>query len=48
MLHDVVERVFDGSVTAVMQNLIETSDLDAAELQRIRQLVNRKGRESRP
>src|SRR5688572_10887781 len=26
MLQDVVDRVFDGSVTAVVQHLIETSD----------------------
>src|SRR5437868_13220255 len=37
MLQDLVERVYDGSVPAVMQQLIETSDLDPEELEEIRQ-----------
>lgn len=45
LLQDVVDRVFDGSVTAVVQHLIETSDLDSDELKAIRQLVNRKQQE---
>jgi len=45
MLQDVVDRVFGGSTTAVMQHLLETSDLDDDELKQIRLLINRKTRE---
>lgn len=45
MLRDIVDRVFDGSAVAVMQHLIETGDLDAAELAQVRQLINRKAKE---
>ena len=45
MLHDIVHRVFDGSAVAVVQRLIETTDLDAEELARIRQLIQRKAKE---
>lgn len=47
MLQDLVERVYDGSVPAVMQQLLETSDLDAQELEAIRQLIRRKQKEQR-
>lgn len=45
MLQDVVDRLFGGSTTAVMQHLLETSDLDDEELKQIRSLINRKTRE---
>ena len=45
MLQDVVERLFNGSTTAVMQHLLETSELDDDELKQIRSLINRKARE---
>src|SRR5690348_17266557 len=45
MLQDLVDRVYDGSVPAVMQQLIETSDLDPQELEAIRQLIRRKQKE---
>ncbi len=45
MLQDIVDRVFGGSTTAVMQHLLETSDLDDDELKQIRLLINRKARE---
>ena len=45
MLHDVMHRVFDGSALAVMQHLIDTTDLDADELRQIRQLISRKAKE---
>lgn len=48
MLHDIVERVFDGSVPAVLEHLLETSDLDAQELKTIRQIISRKQKEQRP
>lgn len=44
MLQDVVDRLFGGSTRAVMQHLLETSELDEAELKQIRQLINRKTR----
>ena len=40
MLRDVVERVFDGSAAALMAGLLETSDLDAEELCKIRDLLS--------
>lgn len=46
MLQDVVDRVFEGSISAVVQQLIETSDLNAEELKAIRLLVNRRTKES--
>ena len=45
MLHDIVNRVFDGSAVAVVQRLLETADLDADELAQIRQLIQRKAKE---
>ena len=45
MLHDVVDRVFDGSATAVMLNLLQTADLDDEELRQLRQIINRKAKE---
>lgn len=45
MLQDVVDRLFGGSATAVMQHLLETSDLDDEELKKIRALISRKKRE---
>ena len=46
MLRDVIDRLFGGSTAAVMQHLLETSDLDDAELKHIRQLINRKAKGS--
>ncbi len=43
MLRDLIDRVFDGSATAMMLNLLETAKLDEKELEAIRQLINRKG-----
>lgn len=45
MLQDIIDRVFGGSTKAVMQHLLETSDLDEDELKQIRLLINRKTRE---
>src|SRR5262249_37088845 len=47
MLQDLVDRVYDGSVPAVVQQLLESSDLDADELEAIRQLIRRKQKEQR-
>ena len=45
MLHDMVDRVFDGSAAAVMLNLLQTADLDEQELGQLRQIINRKAKE---
>lgn len=45
MLQDVVDRLFGGSATAVVQQLLESSELDDDELRQIRALINRKARE---
>jgi len=45
LLQDIVDRVFGGSTTAVMQHLLETSEIDDEELKQIRALINRKTRE---
>ncbi len=48
MLGDVVRRVFDGSVKAVVEALLESSDVDADELLELRRYINRKARETSP
>jgi predicted transcriptional regulator len=45
ILSDLVDRVFDGSAVAVMLNLLETADIDAAELKELRKLIDRKAKE---
>jgi predicted transcriptional regulator len=44
---DLVSRVFDGSSTALVLNLLETTDLDAEELAELRRLINRKAKEQK-
>lgn len=47
MLRDLIRRAFDGSTTAVMQNLLK-NDLDADELKHLRRLIDdRAGAERR-
>lgn len=48
MMGDLLTRVFDGSPSAMVLNLIESADLDADELTKLRTLINRKAREERP
>jgi BlaI family transcriptional regulator, penicillinase repressor len=45
MLRDLVDRVFNGSTAAVMQNLLATTDLDPAELAKLRAMVDEKARQ---
>lgn len=45
MLTDLIDRVFAGSASAAVLNLLETSDLDEAELQKIQQILQQKARE---
>jgi predicted transcriptional regulator len=47
MLGDLVQRVFAGSAEAAVQGLFEVTDLDATEIARLRQLLNRKTKEAR-
>lgn len=46
MLSDVVDRVFDGSTSAVVMKLFDATDVDEAELKELRRLINRKLKES--
>ena len=45
MLHDIVDRVFDGSPSAVMVHLLQTSAIDTDEIKRLRKLINKKAKE---
>lgn len=45
MVGDLVKRVFDGSATALMLEVLETQDLDSEELKLVRRMINRKARE---
>ncbi len=40
MLGDLVDRVFDGSATAVMLSLFGQSDIDESELKELKRLIN--------
>lgn len=42
---DVLSRMFEGSATAMLLNLLETADLDSDELAEIRRLIARKAKE---
>ena len=46
MVGDLVRRVFDGSATALMLEVLETQDLDPEELKLVRRMINRKAREA--
>jgi BlaI family transcriptional regulator, penicillinase repressor len=48
MTGDLLSRLFDGSASAMVLNLIETADLDADELAELRRLINRKAKEQQP
>ncbi len=48
MLSDMVNRVFDGSASAVLLELLNTSDVSQDELAEIRRLINRKAKERGP
>ena len=45
MLADLVDRVFDGSATAVLLNLLEAKEVNADELRELRKLLQRKEKE---
>lgn len=42
VLEDVVDRVFDGSTSAVLLKLFEVKEIDGDELQELRQIIDRK------
>ena len=44
----VVDRVFDGSASAVMVSLFDCSEIDEGDVQELRRLFNRKIKEQRP
>jgi predicted transcriptional regulator len=45
MMTDIASRLFDGSTSAMVLNLLETTDVDADELAEIRKLIARKAKE---
>ncbi len=47
MLRDLLDRAFDGSAATLMVNLLESSEMDPAELKQLRELINRKAKEER-
>jgi len=42
MLGDLVQRLFDGSDSAVMLSLFKRDDVDVAELKELRRLINKR------
>jgi predicted transcriptional regulator len=42
-LHDLIDRVFDGTPSALMRRLIESERLSGRELAKVRELLERKG-----
>ncbi len=42
VLGDVVDRVFDGSTSAVLLKLFDVKDVDANELKELRRIIDRK------
>src|SRR5690606_17038940 len=40
VLRDVVAKLFDGSASAMVLNLLETADLDEDEMKELRRMVN--------
>ncbi len=47
MMGDLLTRAFDGSLSAMVLNLIETADLDSDELTELRGLISRKAKEQK-
>lgn len=47
MMGKIVSSVFEGSAAALVSNLLETNDLDEAELSEIRKLIARKSKEKK-
>ena len=47
MMGDLLSRVFDGSPSAMLLNLLETADVDTEELAELRKMINRKLKEKK-
>ncbi len=47
MMGDLLSRVFDGSASDLLLNLLETADLDSDELTELRKLITRKAKEQK-
>lgn len=47
IMGDLLARLFDGSPSAMMLNLLETADVDSAELAALRELIARKTKEQK-
>lgn len=45
MLRDLINRAYGGSTLAVVQQLLNASEIDSSELEQIRKLINRKAKE---
>ena len=45
MLGDIVERVFDGSTSALMLSLFDRTEIDADEVRELRKLLDKKAKE---
>ncbi|MFZ5831790.1 MAG: BlaI/MecI/CopY family transcriptional regulator [Planctomycetota bacterium] len=45
ILGDLLHRVFEGSASAMVLNLIENAELDADEIAELRRLISRKAKE---
>ena len=46
VMGDVVDRVFDGSTSAVLLKLFEVKDIDGEELKALRRIIDRKLKET--
>jgi predicted transcriptional regulator len=47
MVSELVERVFDGDATALVTHLIDEKELDAADLERLRELIGERAAKRR-
>jgi len=45
IMGDLLSRLFDGSPSAMMLNLLETTDINSSELAELRKLITRKAKE---
>lgn len=48
LMGDLLSRLFDGSPSAMVLNLLETADFDSEELNELRKLIARKAKEQKP
>lgn len=45
IVRDVLSRIFEGSASAMVLNLLEATDIDSEELAELRRLISRRARE---